>query len=115
VIDDFNNDTQQDIVVVNSRSHNVGILLGFGDETFANQITYFIDHNSILCSVAVGDFNNDARMDIIVADSRLSNVYVLLGYRNGSFENQRTVVIDDMNNLNRIDTGLAEVLLSFLF
>ncbi|CAF4630636.1 unnamed protein product, partial [Rotaria socialis] len=41
-------------------------------------------------SVAVGDFNNDTRLDIVVANSDDNSVSVLLGYGNGSFQNQMT-------------------------
>ncbi|CAF5105621.1 unnamed protein product, partial [Rotaria sp. Silwood1] len=41
-------------------------------------------------SVAVGDFNNDTHLDIVVANSKGNTVSVLLGYGNGSFTDQTT-------------------------
>ena len=38
-------------------------------------------------SVAVGDFNNDTILDIIVANYGTNNLGVLLGYGNGTFAN----------------------------
>jgi hypothetical protein len=45
-------------------------------------------------SVAVADFNNDTRLDIVVANFDSNNVSVLLGYGNGSFANQTTYSIN---------------------
>ncbi|CAF2205841.1 unnamed protein product [Rotaria magnacalcarata] len=67
-------------------------------------------------SVAVGDFNNDTRLDIVVINSADSNVSVLLGYGNGSFQKQMTfstgydpkyVAVDDFNNDTRLDIVVA--------
>ncbi|CAF4265760.1 unnamed protein product, partial [Rotaria sordida] len=41
-------------------------------------------------SVAVGDFNNDMYLDIVMANLNENDVSVLLGYGNGSFANQMT-------------------------
>ena len=41
-------------------------------------------------SVAVGDFNNDTHLDIVVANDQNNSINVLLGYGNGSFVNQET-------------------------
>ncbi|CAF4810248.1 unnamed protein product, partial [Rotaria socialis] len=63
-------------------------------------------------SVAVGDFNKDTRLDIVVENSNDNNVSVLLGYGNGSFQNQMTfstglwpqsVAVGDFNNDTRLD------------
>ena len=39
-VGDFNNDTHLDIVVANYGDNNIGVLLGYGDGSFANQTTY---------------------------------------------------------------------------
>ncbi|CAF1482548.1 unnamed protein product [Rotaria sordida] len=109
-VGDFNNDTRLDIVVVNSGSNNVSVLLGYGNGSFQNQMTY--STGSYPQSVAVGDFNNDTRLDIVVANSNSPDVSVLLGYGNGSFQNQMTystgnwpqsVAVGDFNNDTRLD------------
>ena len=83
-VGDFNNDTRLDIVVANENdSHNVSVLLGYGNGSFQDQMTYSTGSGPY--SVAVGDFNNDTRLDIVVANYDSDNtVSVLLGYGNGS-------------------------------
>jgi hypothetical protein len=114
VVGDVNNDIQLDIVVVNWFDDNVGVLLGYGNGSFANQLTY--STGSYPVSVAVGDFNNDNRLDIVVANQNGNSVGVLLGYGNGSFANQLTystgsapvyVAVGDFNNDNRLDIVAA--------
>ncbi|CAF3149807.1 unnamed protein product [Rotaria sp. Silwood2] len=113
-VGDFNNDTQLDIVVANSLSDDVSVLLGNGNGYFENQARYSAGYGPQ--SVAVGDFNSDTRLDIVVANSDSNDVSVLLGNGNGSFENQtrysagsypRSIVVDDFNNDTRLDIVVA--------
>ncbi|CAF4490488.1 unnamed protein product [Rotaria sp. Silwood2] len=115
---DFNNDSTLDIVVVNRGTDNIGIFLGYGDGSFSNQMTYTTGISSGPSAVAVGDFNNDSRLDIAVANYGTSNVGVLLGYDNGTFSNQmiyetginsgpNALAIGDFNNDSRLDIAVA--------
>jgi hypothetical protein len=115
-IGDFNNDNRMDIGVANSGNHNIGIFLGYGNMSFANQVTYSTGSYSSPHSVALGDFNNDTRLDIVVANYGSGNVGVFLGYENGSFENQMTyltgaepffVAVGDFNNDTILDIVVA--------
>ncbi|CAF5079888.1 unnamed protein product, partial [Rotaria sp. Silwood1] len=81
---------------------------------FENQTRY--SAGSYPQSVVVGDFNNDARLDIVVANHYSNDVSVLLGNGNGSFENQTrysagyrplSVVVGDFNNDTRLDIVVA--------
>ncbi|CAF5022771.1 unnamed protein product, partial [Rotaria socialis] len=69
-------------------------------------------------SVAVGDFNNDTRLDIVVVNSDDSSVSVLLGFIIIGFINRialtaghgsrpRSVAIADFNSDSRMDVALA--------
>jgi hypothetical protein len=117
-IGDFNNDTLLDITVANNNGNNVGVLLGNGDGTFKTQTTYSTGTVSTPTSVAVGDFNQDARLDIAVAILGSSTVGVLLGYGNGTFAAPKTfstgtnagtyvIALGDFNNDTRLDITVA--------
>ncbi len=89
-VGDFNNDGQLDIVVTNSRTDNVGVLLGYGNGSFTAVITYSTGGSSYPTAVAVGDINNDDQLDIIVSNFAACNVGILFGYGNGSFSVVKT-------------------------
>ncbi|CAF5043191.1 unnamed protein product, partial [Rotaria sp. Silwood1] len=66
--------------------------------------------------VTVVDFNNDTRLDIVVANFGDNTVSILLGYGNGSFANQTTystgaapqsVAVGDFNNDTLLDIVVA--------
>jgi hypothetical protein len=77
-IDDFNNDSWSDIVVVNSGSNNLGVFLGNDNATFGSQVTYSTGSGSIPYTVAVGDFNHDHRLDLAVANFGTNSIGILL-------------------------------------
>jgi hypothetical protein len=87
---DVNSDSKPDIIVANSGTNNVGVLLNSGTGTFTAQTTYSTGTGSYPESVAVADVNSDSKPDIIVANQGTSNVGVLLNSGNGTFTAQRT-------------------------
>jgi predicted Zn-dependent protease with MMP-like domain len=118
VVADFNNDNCLDIIICNDFDDNVGVFLGYGNGSFANQTTFSTGSGSVPVSVAVGDFNDDTQLDIVVANKVDSSVSILLGYGNGSFANQTTystgsspsspsspssVAVGDFNNDTQLD------------
>ncbi|CAF5023391.1 unnamed protein product [Rotaria magnacalcarata] len=117
-INDFNNDNQQDIVVANYGSDNVGIFLGNGDGSFAYQVTYSTESGSSPYFVAVDDIDNDNVKDIIVANYGTSNIGVLLGRGDGTFEKSTPlgtkygshpfwIGIGDFNKDKKLDFAIA--------
>jgi hypothetical protein len=118
-VGDFNNDKMLDIVVANYGTNDIGILLGHGNGTFADQTTYSTSLNSNPTSIALGDFNNDSQLDIVVANYGTGNIGMLLGYGNGTFETQRTypigsdshpqyITIGDLDNDNQLDVVIVD-------
>ncbi len=68
--------------------------------------------------MAVGDFNNDSRLDIVVANSGASNVSIFLSNGSGTFSSQMTystgldsqpysVAVLDFDNDTRLDIAVA--------
>ncbi len=117
-IADFNNDTHLDIVFTNSETNNIAILLGYGNGTFTIGATYSTGTRSRLYTVAIGDFNNDNVSDIVIANSGVSNIFLLYGYANGTFGNETSypfsydylpysVAVKDLNQDDWMDIVIA--------
>lgn len=115
---DFNRDNRMDIVVANYGTNTISILLGYGNGYFQDQITYFTGYDSILYSLAIGDFNGDDHLDIATANYGTDTIGILLGYGNGTFKNQQTyttlpksnpssVAVGDFNNDNHLDVVIS--------
>ena len=106
-----------DLVVANYGTDNIGVLLGNGDGTFANQTTYSTGNDSLPYAITAHDFNNDTRLDVIVVNFGTSTLGILFGYGNGSFAAQRifshnssqpiAIAHGDFNNDTRMDIAIA--------
>ncbi len=94
------------------------VLLGSGYGTFVSHTSYSTGNNSNPCWVAVGDFNNDSRLDIVVANSGTDNIGIFLSNGSGTFSSQITystglhsqpysVAILDFDNDTRLDIAVA--------
>jgi hypothetical protein len=88
---DVNGDGNPDVLVANSGSNTVGVLLGNGDGTFQPPVTYG-SGGCNASSVAVADVNGDGKPDLLVTNwtSNCVNgdgtVAVLLGNGDGTFQ-----------------------------
>ncbi|CAF1627541.1 unnamed protein product, partial [Adineta ricciae] len=118
VIGDFNNDTQLDVAVVNSRTDNLMVLLGSTFGTFMSEQIYSTGNGSHSCSIAIADLNRDNQSDIVVSNSGNDNIGIFLGKSNGTFANQSiystglqsqpsSVRIGDFNNDTLLDIVVA--------
>jgi hypothetical protein len=118
IVADLNKDNHLDIIVCNSWGNTIGIFLGFGNGTFSDQTTYPTGANSYPIDTAVGDFNDDSWLDIVVANSNIDNIGIFFGNDNGTFasvitystgsnSNPYSVAVGDFNNDNRLDIVVA--------
>ena len=90
-VGDLNGDGKLDVVVADFNSlgttlgGGVSILFGNGDGTFQPAVSYTTGKNPT--AVAIGDFNGDGKLDIVVTDIRSNNVSVMLNGGAGTFGN----------------------------
>jgi len=80
---DFNGDGKRDLVVANSGTSDVALLLGNGGGTFNPPLIYPVGKNPH--SLELGDFDGDGKTDVVVADQDSNDVSVLLGKGDGTF------------------------------
>jgi hypothetical protein len=116
-VGDFNGDGKQDLAVANygtgSAPNTVSILLGDGMGGFSPRTNFPV--GSSPASVAVGDFNNDGKQDLAVANYGSNNVSILLGNGDGTFSaptnfavrGAKSVVVGDFNGDGNQDIAVA--------
>ena len=85
VVGDFNGDGIPDIASADNSDSSVSILLGKGDGTFNLASTFTGGAVSYYESMAVGDFNGDGKLDLLVTDYATISVNVFLGNGDGTF------------------------------
>ncbi|CAF1238509.1 unnamed protein product [Adineta ricciae] len=90
VIEDFNHDTYDDIIIANADYNHIGVFLGYGNFSFANQITYSTGPSSSPNAIATGDFNHDGHFDVVTVNSLSNTIGIFFGDGNGSFSSNQT-------------------------
>lgn len=115
-VGDFNGDGKLDIAVVqqegndNSLTGRLTLLLGNGDGTFREGKTYVTGSQG--SSVAVGDVNNDGKLDLAVASG--SGTSIFLGNGDGTFNTsgiyypgRDAVLLADLNHDGKLDLAVT--------
>ena len=80
---DFNGDGKPDLMVANNGDGTVSVLLGNGDETFANGAVYPVGTHPT--NLALADLNGDGKLDVAVVNNGDNTAQVFLGEGNGTF------------------------------
>ena len=118
---DLNGDGKLDLITGNQTDHSISVLLGNGDGSFRNAVTYPVG-NAGNGAVAIADLNGDGKVDIIVPNNnfpstRLYGLYVLFGNGDGTLQtpvgrvlnaNYRDVKIADFNQDGNLDVLAAD-------
>ena len=114
-VGDVNGDGHPDVVVTNSSSSSVTVLLGKGDGTFEAPVSYNPGGGNPW-SVAIKDVNGDGRPDLVVANY-FGGVGVLIGNGDGTFQTPVTynsggallfsVKVADLNGDGKLDMVVA--------
>ena len=114
-VGDFNDDGKSDLAVA-LRYSGVSVLLGNGDGTFQTALFSPLGNGDDILSVAVADFNGDGKPDLAVPDALSTNLWVLLGNGDGTFQTAvsygagsrpRVVAVGDFNGDGKPDLAVA--------
>ena len=113
---DVNNDGNLDLVLMNSRDsdsyQSLGVMLGNGNGTFQQASEY---RGAACCQGALGDFNRDGVVDVVMAAG--GEYCVALGKGDGSFEqpncvngtfNLSSVTVGDFNGDGKLDLAFGD-------
>ena len=112
---DFDRNGKPDLVIANSTSNNISVLLNNGNGTFASHVDYAA--GTAPSAVAVGDFNGDGKSDIAVANQNSNNVSILLGNGDGTFQTAVNymagnepayLAMGDFNSDGKIDLAVGD-------
>jgi hypothetical protein len=85
-IADVNHDGKLDIIVANTTSGTLSVLLGAGKGHFTTAGGSPFACGKSPNDIATGDFNGDGNLDLVLANTETPNLTILLGDGKGGFE-----------------------------
>jgi hypothetical protein len=118
---DVNADGFLDVLVLDAETRSLSVLINNGDGTLQPAVLYSTSAISPLASFAVGDFNGDGALDIVVPDVDEGRVLVMLGTGNGTFQSAQAtnccftplwIGVGDFNGDGKLDLIVID---EFLF
>jgi len=113
---DVNQDGFIDLLVADKANNSLAVFIGNGNSGFAAPVAIALGVGAAPQALAVGDFNNDGRADVAIANSGLATVAILLGNGNGTFTaasglsvgtTPRDISVGDFNGDNQMDLAIA--------
>ena len=104
-ISDFNNDNISDIVVANFGTNSIVVLFGLGDRRFLLGTPYFTGSGSYLLALAIGDLNNDSRLDVAVSNLQSHSIQIFLANGTQYFGSMATYITGVGSKPHSVTTG----------
>ncbi|CAF3821681.1 unnamed protein product [Adineta steineri] len=123
LINDFDNDTKYDVIVIDSKNNNVLVMKGNGRGNFSIITTHSTGYNSDPTSIVIGDYDHDNKLDIAVSNNATNNIVILtqydsfptvtdVAYSTGDISYPSRAAVGDLNNDNFSDIIVANYLSS---
>lgn len=115
---DVNGDGKLDLLTANNNGNSVSVRIGVGDGTFTTPASGTFAVGAGPYDLAVGDLNGDQKLDVVAVNNGSSNVSVLLGNGDGTFQGQTTtavsgtqptaIILADFNADQKLDFATAD-------
>lgn len=104
---DFNKDGKLDVAVIGLGFNTVTVLLGNGNGTFEPPISFLLPSGFSVNSITSGDFNNNGKLDLAVAEFNTSSsqVQIFEGDGTGHFSLANTLKSSDPSDIRKIRVG----------
>ncbi len=102
---DFDNDGDQDLVIVRSVANSTDLWLNDGNATFTAGASLPVGTDAL--AVAVGDFDDDQNLDVAVSRPGAPEIFVGMGGGNGAFVGNQQIALPGGGQAFNITAGDA--------